>query len=204
MENQIVGTALIAGMTVFLVGAAGWRQAYELPHEQSLVVIHGDKARRAWIHIWMLIAMVITPAAMAGLAATFTGMARLGAVMAAVIYTVGAVCWVASLAFRLTVVPWAAQRTVADGEIPAGFVALDHWAGVLYVVHMASAYVAFMVLGFGVLNTTVFAAWAGWVGVIAGGGLLVGFVATRFAGPFNPPFLAHSYTGLVGVLLLRG
>lgn len=29
-------------------------------------------------------------------------------------------------------------------------------------------------------------------------------VATRFAGPFNPPFWAHLYTGAVGVTLLLG
>jgi hypothetical protein len=27
-------------------------------------------------------------------------------------------------------------------------------------------------------------------------------VATRFAGPFNPPFWAHLYTGTVGLFVL--
>jgi hypothetical protein len=30
----------------------------------------------------------------------------------------------------------------------------------------------------------------------------VGLVATRFAGPFNPPFWAHLYTGTVGLFVL--
>lgn len=33
-------------------------------------------------------------------------------------------------------------------------------------------------------------------------GSLAGFVLTRFAGPFNPPILAHVYTGVLGVWLL--
>jgi hypothetical protein len=45
----------------------------------------------------------------------------------------------ASLAFRLTVVPWAAQQTVERGDLPEGFAALDSWAGSLYAVHMVSA-----------------------------------------------------------------
>jgi hypothetical protein len=32
--------------------------------------------------------------------------------------------------------------------------------------------------------------------------MLAGFILTRFAGPFNPPILAHSYTAVVGVVLL--
>ena len=44
--------------------------------------------------------------------------------------------------------------------------------------------------------------WVGWVGVVGGPGYALGIVATRFAGPFNPPFWAHLYTGLVGAHLL--
>jgi len=31
-----------------------------------------------------------------------------------------------------------------------------------------------------------------------------GLVASRFAGPFNPPFWAHLYTGTVGLVPLLG
>jgi hypothetical protein len=44
--------------------------------------------------------------------------------------------------------------------------------------------------------------WLGWTGVGWGLAFAAGLVATRFAGPFNPPFWAHLYTGTVGVLLL--
>ena len=46
------------------------------------------------------------------------------------------------------------------------------------------------------------ATWLGWAGVGWGLAFGAGLVATRFAGPFNPPFWAHLYTGTVGVYLL--
>jgi hypothetical protein len=90
--------------------------------------------------------------------------------MAATVYALGAACWIASLAFRLIVVPWAAERTATTGRSPDGFDAMNAWAGSLYVVHMAASYAA--------------------------------FAATRFAGPFNPPFLAHLYPGAVGAAMV--
>jgi hypothetical protein len=41
------------------------------------------------------------------------------------------------------------------------------------------------------------------VGVVLVVGLafLAGFVGTRFAGPFNPPLWAHTYTALISVVL---
>ena len=122
--------------------------------------------------------------------------------MAAAVYLSGGVCWIASLAFRLAVVPWAAERAVTDGEVPDGFAAYDRWAGALYCVHMLTAYVASAVLGIAVLASDALPTWLGWTGVGWGLVFAAGLVATRFAGPFNPPFWAHLYTGTVGVVLL--
>ena len=147
--------------------------------------------------------MFATSAGLFGLVVvTGDGAAAALAAMAAVVFTVGAVCWIVSLAFRLTVVPWAAERTVADGDPPEGFAALDRWAGSLYVVHMASAYAAFTILGAAVLAAGWLPGWVGWLGVGWGLAFLAGFAGTPFAGPFNPPFWAHTYTALIGVLLL--
>lgn len=205
-DIDVVAVSLTAGVVVFLVGAAAWRLAYEQPLPDALRVIHADRGRRAWIHLWMLPAMFLTPAGLAGYAAVLTGTGADGgavATMAAAVYALGAVCWVVSLVFRLTVVPWAAARTVDDGAPPDVFVSLDHQAGALYVVHMASAYAAFALLGGAVLVSGDLPSWFGWLGVAGGLGFLAGFVATRFAGPFNPPFWAHTYTGALGVLLLN-
>ena len=88
------------------------------------------------------------------------------------------------MAFRLTVVPWA--------------------AGALYIVHMLTAYVGSALLWIAVLASDALPTWLGWTSVVWGLAFAAGFVATRFAGPFNPPFWAHLYTGTVGVALLLG
>lgn len=202
--DVVVGWTLVAGFVTFLTGAAGWRMAYEQPLEESLKVVAGDRRRRAWIHLWMIPAMFVTSAGVAGvpLMVRADEVATLVAVMAAVTYVSGAVCWIASLVFRLTVVSWAAERTVAEGRVPEPFPALDAWAGSLYVVHMASAYLSFALLGSAVLADGVLASWVGWTGVILGLGSLAGFAVTRAAGPFNPPILAHLYTLILGIAVL--
>jgi hypothetical protein len=202
--QDAVGLTLISGLLAFLIGAGAWRLRYEQPMPQVLQVIHDDRRRRAWIHLWMVPAMFVTTAGVGGYA-VMTGAgstAAAFAVMASMVYAMGAVCWVVSLAFRLTVVPWAAEHAVNHGNPPAGFVALDRWAGALYVMHMASAYAAFALLGAAALLGHDLPPWVGWLGVGWGLSFLAGFVATRFAGPFNPPFWAHAYTGVVGVILL--
>jgi hypothetical protein len=67
---------------------------------------------------------------------------------------------------------------------------------------MVASYAAFAVIGAAVLASNALPHWTGWAGLVLGVGCLGGFVATRFAGPFNPPILAHTYTGLLGVVLL--
>ena len=122
--------------------------------------------------------------------------------MATVTYALGAASAVGFLTFRLAVVPWAAERTVASGSPPPVFTAMNSWAGLLYVVHMIASYVTFVLLGPAVLRSQELPQWTGWLGVAWGSVFLAGFVATRFAGLFNPPFWAHTYTAVFGVLLL--
>ena len=201
--HELVGIVLVAGLAVFLVGAGGWKLAYDQPVLQALPIIHVDRRRRAWIHLWMIPAMFLTSAGVLGLAAVVgDDVAIVLSLMAGVVYTIGAVCWVVSLAFRLTVVPWAAEQTAQRGVLPEGFAALDSWAGSLYAVHMVSAYVAFAILGTAVLADGELPRWAGWVGIVGGLVFAGGFLATRREGPFNPPAWAHLYTALLGVLLL--
>jgi len=135
---ELVGGVLIAGPVLFLVGAVLWRLDYQRPREEALPVIHRDRRRLAWIHSWMVVALVVTPAGLAGLAALLEEpTARVLASMATATYLTGAVCLVVSLTFRLTVVRWAAEQTVVSGQVPEGFAPYDARAGSLYVVHMA-------------------------------------------------------------------
>ena len=204
-SSVLVGSVLVAGLVIFIVGAAAWRLDYQRPLPESLPLIHADRRRWAWIHTWMIAALVVTLAGLAGLAVTLDKeTAAVLAAMATAAYVSGGVSWIAALAFRLTVVPWAAARTVTDGQVPDGFDAYDRWAGTLYVVHMLTAYVGSAVLGVAVLASDALPTWLGWTGVVWGLAFAAGLVATRFAGPFNPPFWAHLYTGTVGVVLLLG
>jgi hypothetical protein len=201
--HELVGLVLVAGLVVFLVGAGAWKLVYDQPMDEALPVIHADRRRRAWIHLWMIPAMFLTSAGVLGLAAVVgDDVAVVLSLMAGTVYALGAVCWVVSLAFRLTVVPWAAEQTVDRGGLPEGFAALDSWAGALYAVHMVSAYVAFAILGAVVLVDGELPRWAGWVGIVAGMVFAAGFLATRREGPFNPPAWAHLYTAMIGILLL--
>jgi hypothetical protein len=56
---------------------------------------------------------------------------------------------------------------------------------------MLTAYVGSAVLGVAVLHSDELPTWLGWIGVVWGLAFAAGLVATRFAGPFNPPFWAH-------------
>jgi hypothetical protein len=67
---------------------------------------------------------------------------------------------------------------------------------------MAAAYASFAILGIAILASDLLPMWLGWAGIGWGAVFLLGFVATRFSGFFNPPFWAHTYTALVGVYLL--
>ena len=200
-----VGGVLVTGLVIFLVGAVAWRLDYQRPLPEALPVIHRDRGRWVWIHTWMISALVVTPAGLAGLTlALGEPTATVLAGMATAVYGAGGVCWIVSLIFRLTVVPWAAERSVTAGHVPDGFAAYDRWAGALYVVHMLTAYLASAVLGMAVLASDALPTWLGWAGVVWGLAFAAGFVATRFAGPFNPPFWAHLYTATVGLVLLLG
>ncbi len=195
--DAVVGIALVAGLLVFLTGAVRWRLEYEKADAWPL--IHADRARRLWIHLWMLPGVFVTTAGVAGFAA-LTGSVL--AMMAATVFVLGAAGMVVHLVFRMTVVPWMAERYVADGAVPAGFDVLEAVAGRLYVVHMAASYTVFALLGLAVLDSDVLPSWTGWLGLGLGVFCLAGFVGTRFAGPFNPPILAHTYTAVLGTTLL--
>lgn len=204
--ESAAGWTLVAGFVVFLTGAVRWRVEYEGPPDTALPLIHADRRRRAWIHSWMVAGLFVTPAGLAAYAASSEpATARATAWAAAMVYAVGAASFVVSLAFRLTVGPWAAERTVVDGAPPDVFGALDAWAGALYLVHMFSAYAASAVLGGAVIADDSLPSWVGWLGV--GWGLLSVLVLSsggRWRYVVQPPILAHTFTAAVGVALLLG
>lgn len=111
-----MGGVLGAGLGIFLVGAGAWRLEYQRPLPESLPATHRDRRRWACIHVWMVAGVLVTVAGLAGLAVILEEpTARVLAVMAAVVYVAGGICWTASLGFRLTVVPSAPTRRCARG-----------------------------------------------------------------------------------------
>ena len=202
--EAFAGWALVAGFVVFLTGAARWRLEYEGPRDTALPLVHADRRRRAWIHTWMVAGVCVTPAGLAAYAASAEPLAARSAAWAAtLVYTLGAACFLVSLAFRLTVGPWAAGRAVVDGAPPELYDALDAWAGALYLVHMFTAYAASVVLGGAVLADDSVPPWVGWLALVVGLlSALVLAVGGRWRYVVQPPILAHAVTAALGVVLL--
>lgn len=140
---------------------------------------------------------------MGGLAVTGTmAPALVPTATAVIVHTLGSACMLASLTFGVTVVPWAAEHTVRHAKPPEIFSALSGWTSSLYLVHMLCSYATFALLGAALLIAPDAPTWLGWLGIGLGLNLSTGLVVTRFAGPFNPPILAHTYTAIIGIVLL--
>lgn len=90
--QDVVGLTLVAGLITFLVGAGAWRLRYEQPMPEALRIIHDDRRRRAWIHLWMAPAVFTTTAGVGGYAATTVAAsaAAVSAVMSSIVYAMGA------------------------------------------------------------------------------------------------------------------
>jgi hypothetical protein len=202
--ESAAGLVLVAGLVVFLVGALRWRLEYQADASVALPAVLADPRRWSWVHGWMAAAMFVTPAGLAMAASLVRPVdAAATAWAAVVVFTVGAACLVVALTYRLTVVPWAAGRTAADGSPPELYLATEPWASLLYRAHMFSAYATFVVLGAAVVLDERLPDWLGWLGVgwgCAFAGLLA--VGGRIAFAVYPPFWAHTYPAAVGVVLL--
>jgi uncharacterized membrane protein YtjA (UPF0391 family) len=202
--ETVAGVVLVAGLVVFLVGAVRWRLEYQADAAIALPAMHADPRRWTWIHAWMAAAMFVTPAGLAMAASVVRpDDAAATAWAATVVFTVGAACLLVSLTYRLAVVPWAAGRFVAEGNLPELYLATDPWASLLFRAHMLSAYATFVVLGAAVVLDDGLPVWLGWLGVgwgVAFGALMA--LGGRMSYAVSPPFWAHTYPAVVGVALV--
>lgn len=87
------------------------------------------------------------------------------------------------------------------GTHPAAFVALDRWAGALYIMHMATACTAFALLGAGSLLARDLPSWAGWLGV--GWGLSFAVGVPGVAGRYRTVLRMALASGMTVVLPCR-
>jgi hypothetical protein len=195
----LIGWLLISGLVAFMVGAVRWRLEYEQPFELSLPLKASDTGRLRWIHYWMSVGVGLNSTGVAAIA-MFT-QSPWGAA-AAVLFVTGATSWLIAIAFRLTVGEWAAAEMVATGMVPSLYPALAAWSGGLHALHMMTAYLSAVPLGWMIVAADLGPAWFGWAGMVWGATFAFGFALTRGGAFFSPPFWAHLFTGALGLTLL--
>jgi hypothetical protein len=202
----VSGALLAAGLLAFAVGAAlPPPLAFTGTAAEQLVVV-GEHPRR-WIGSAVALGtgVVLT---LAGLAAFHVQLMPQGAgslsVLAIVGFGVGAVLFLAELAFRATVT---VRVAVAGGVAPDWFGSILDWAGALYWTYMVLAYLAVAATGAAILQTAVLGAVIGWITLVFG---LLGAAVfvTRFPRWLwwlsDIPGLLYLVTGAIGIgLLLR-
>jgi hypothetical protein len=201
--NAWTGVVLVAGLVTFLTGAVFWKPAvYQQALPQALAAMAKDASRLRWIQSWMVVGIVTTTLGVALLARRIDLHGEhFWSTIGAACFTIGAGLMLVSLAFGLTVRPWAATETTSTGEVPRGYEAFDRFAGLLMAAHMVTAYASWAFFGAAILRSGAGPTWLGWSGLVAGPVLAAGFVVLR-GGPFAPPFLAHVYTAVIGIVLL--
>ena len=190
---------LLIGGVVFLVGACWppWEQWYS-PLKRSLQIIGEHRAAWYWIHTCFVIGVVLTMLGFVELASARhrAGIGNTLTDLTAAAYIIGAVFWLVSIAFRMTVQVWAANEVVASGEIPTSYEAWHRFSGMLFMFYMALAYLACAGLGWDVLRTGMVTRWAGWFAIAFG--LSAGAIVGR-----NIPLMVHIPMMIVAVMLLR-
>ena len=121
-------------------------------------------------------------------------LARAGAVA----YLLAAGAWLASLTFRLTVTPPAAEAFVASSVIDPAYATLARWSGGLFAMFTIVVGSALVALGGGILLGGAVTVLGGWFALVIGLVIVVGFIA---AGDM-PPFVAYLPSGLIGLAIL--
>ncbi len=203
-HERFCGWMLTAGLVVFMIGAVGWRMGFQSPVlAETLRNVGSQSARWLWIHAWIAAGVLLTVMGLAAWLEIARAAGDRSRTPAGVtLYAVGAVLWLIAIGIRVTVQSWAAGEVVGGRGVPEIYPAIHRLAGLLYAAHMLVAYVSAILLGLGVLRSGILSALTGWIGVVGGAIFALGFLLAR-GGPFAPPFMAHLYSFLLGVMLLR-
>jgi hypothetical protein len=179
---------LIIGAVIFWVGATTFPG-------MTLEEIAANRPAHMWTSGTFLPAVFIT---LAGLALFTVALREAGdrvlSVLGLLAFAFGSVFWTLHVAFRLTVMPWAAEEFSRTAASPAWFQPWVEFSGLLFGIYSVLANLALVAYGGAILETGLVARWAGWTCVV------VGLLAAPF---FGPPLFIHVPLWLVGILLVR-
>ena len=194
------GVLLIAGWVIFWVGASAWFLGRP-PLLERLELIASHRAAWYWINGSFLVSVTLTVLGFGAFTSVLRGAGdRLLSELGLLAYVFGALLWIISLAFRLTLEVWAAQEAGKSGVIPVGFEAWRQWAGVLFAIHMVLAYLSVAAYGGALLGTGLLARWLGWTAIVFGLAGVLGFgLQFRF---FQRPLMIPLVPGVIGIFLL--
>ncbi len=197
------GILLIAGWVIFWGGAASWFTGpYRQPalHE-FLEIIDTNRTAWFWINGCFLVGVTLTVLGFGAFTSSLRGAGdRLLSELGLLAYVFGALLWIISLAFRLTLEVWAAQESGQSGVIPVGFEAWRQWAHLLFAIHMILGYLSVAAYGGALLGTGLLARWLAWTAIVFGLAGVLGFVVQlRF---FERPLMIPLVPGVIGVFLL--
>ncbi len=197
------GILLIAGWVIFWGGAALWFTGpyRQPPLDEYLELIASHRTAWYWINGSFLVSVTLTVLGFGAFTSVLRGAGdRLLSELGLLAYVFGAVLWIISLAFRLTLEVWAAQETSQSGVIPVGFEAWRQWAIVLFAIHMILAYLSVAAYGGALLGTGLLAQWLAWTAIVFGLAGVLGFLfQLRF---FERPLMIPLVPGVIGVFLL--
>ena len=204
------GVVLTVGSSLFLVGAAvppEPKRVFSAPLREHLEILNRNRGRWQLMNALMIASVIGTSV---GLALFASELARSGdrwrGLAGASAYVIGAVLWIAALAFRNTTTLHVAGTAASTGEIPDWFEPLGEWTGSMYRIYMLLAYAAVVLFGCAILHTNVISRGAGWFGIVYGGALGISFVTgypkTSFGSVAEIPALIHIATLVFGASLL--
>jgi hypothetical protein len=204
-QRRLTGITLIVGCLLFLAGAfmplfdKKGNIIYYLSLREQLLFIFAHPTLWQWATILLLSGVVVTLLGLTLLTMLLRDAGdRAFSQLGLIAFAFGAVLWVIILAFRLSVVFWAAQETARTGVLPNYYVPLILWTQALFVIYTMLAFSALAAYGGAVLSTGVLPHWVGWLAIVYGPAWLGWFAFTGDA----PPLLHHLMPLLMGILLL--
>ena len=201
-DLQSVGSLLIAGFVVSLVGAARWRSDYQKSPAEALPAIARSLPGWRWIHAWMIAGLATTTASLGAMSWVLAdGGGAVYGPFGFVLFSLGAIVWLVAVAWRVTGLTAAAMETEQTGTVPRYFQQWSDWFGVLHTIHLLTAYASWIFIGSAVVSTEIIAVWTGWLGIGLGVAGASGYIAFK-GGPFAAPILVHLYPCYLGVVLL--